>query len=380
MKIGFDVSQTGDGKAGCGFFADNLIRHLALIDTQNQYYLYPTFGDHYWDNEFDKTTVISANNFQRGLKQNNSHAAKKFWRNPPTTYDKQLGNVDILHANNFFCPEPLKNGRLIYTLYDLSFVEYPDCTTDHNRIACFNGVFKASLYADRILAISHYSKQHFLALFPHYPAEKIEVIHPASRFNCTKVMLPPTEKLKKFTPNQFWLSVGTLEPRKNVKYLLQSYAKLKQQGKTLPLVLAGKPGWILEDIHTSLNDMGLREDVHVLGYVDNEELQWLYQNCFCFVYPSLFEGFGLPILEAMTFGAAVITSNSSSLPEVAGQAGLLINPHNEQDLVDAMIKVSSDPKLHRGLKELALQQAQMFSWESTAKKVLNLYEQVLTGV
>lgn len=376
MKIGFDISQTGNSKAGCGFFADNLISHLAALDRQNNYVLYQTFGDHFWDNHYKQTYAITTPNCRYGLSHRNANAAKKFWQTPPANYEEALGFVDILHANNFFCPPKLKRGKCIYTLYDLSFMTYPDCSTEHNRIGCFDGVFKASLTADHIVAISHYTRQHFLQLFPHYPADKISVIYPASRFAKPNAALYPSKKLQGLLPAHFWLSVGTLEPRKNILFLLKAYAELKKTQPTFPLVLAGKQGWMIHNLQKTLQELQLENDVHVLGYVDNEELQWLYQNCFYLVYPSLFEGFGLPILEAMTLGAPVITSNSSSLPEVIGSAGMLINPLKENELIEAMQQVSNDFTLREQFKRQSYEQAKLFSWENSASAMLSLYEKV----
>ena len=153
MRIGFDVSQTGKAKAGCGYFAESLIRHLAQIDQYNEYILYPTFGDSYFDSSISFVCKINQNNFRNGLRYFLSHHARDFWRNPPINYETPLGEPEIIHANNFFCPVRLYNARLIYTLYDLSFMEFPEWTTEQNRTACFNGVFNASRYADFIVAI-----------------------------------------------------------------------------------------------------------------------------------------------------------------------------------------------------------------------------------
>lgn len=376
MKIGFDVSQTGTTKAGCGFFADNLIQAISAIDSQHHYMLYPVFGDHYWDPNLENTSTIALPNFSRKILHKSLPEAVKFWKNLPLDWEDSLGNVDILHSNNFFCPPKPKHARLIYTLYDLSFLEYPDCTTEHNRIICFNGVFKASLHADFIIAISHSTRQHFLNTFPHYPEDRIAVVHPASRFDGSTPALPKSPKLQAL-PEQFWLTVGTLEPRKNLKRLLNVYKKLKEKHPdTHPLVLAGKLGWLDENIEDLIEQLGLTPFVHILGYVSNDELQWLYQHCFCMIYPSLFEGFGLPVLEAMNYGAPIISSNASSLPEVVGQAGLLINPLNEAEILEAMQDIAFKPTLRKQLKELALIQAKLFFWEKTAKETINIYQKV----
>lgn len=378
MKIGFDVSQTGKIKAGCGYYAENLIRNLANIDSENHYYLYSTFGDHFWDNRFKETTSINLPNFHHGINQNNHFRAKKFWHQSPQEIEKKLGNIDILHANNFFCPPKLPHAKLIYTLYDLSFIEYPDCTTEHNRIACFDGLFKASLNADLIIAISHYSRKHFLQIFPHYPEDRIVTVHPASRFNTNIKNQTKPAKLSHLQSEQFWLNVGTIEPRKNIKRLLYAYAELRnQQAQVYPLVLAGKLGWMENNIEKLIQSLDLEKHVFMLGYTEDEELQWLYQNCFCLVYPSLFEGFGLPVLEAMSFGAPIITSNVSSLPEVVGKAGLLINPSNENELTMAMQQMLLEPNRRLELKNLALEQSRTFSWANTAKNILNLYQEVI---
>jgi len=376
VRIGFDISQTGNSKAGCGFFSENLILNLAKQSTDNQYILYPTFGDHFWDKDYNNTCRIQQSNFSYGLNHSSINEAKYFWDNFSDDSEKKLGAIDIIHTNNFFCPSNIKQAKLIYTLYDLSFIEHPEYSTEHNRIACFDGIFKASLYADLIIAISHFSREHFLKTFPHYPADKVIVVHPASRFSPTMDELTKSKKLAILKNNQFWLSVGTLEPRKNIKLLLQTYANLKSKKATFPLVLAGKQGWMIDNLQKLLNDLNLTKDVHVLGYVDDEELKWLYQNCFCLIYPSLFEGFGLPVLEAMTLGAPVITSNVSSIPEVVGSAGIMVNPTDGAELMAAMLKVASDAEYRQQMKFRSVEQSLLFSWEKAAKTVSQLYQEV----
>lgn len=379
MKIGFDVSQTGKSKAGCGFFAKNLIHHLSTIDIENQYILYPTFGDYFFDEEYAKNYFVNQSNFHIGITHKHIEEAKQFWHLTTDQIERDLGNLDILHANNFFCPPGFSNSRIVYTLYDLSFLEYPDCTTEVNRIACFDGVFKASLNADLIISISNYSREHFLEVFPYYPKERIVVIHPASRFseNLTNSSIP--KRFKDIQPQKFWLNVGTIEPRKNIKHLLQTYARLKSCCPQTPtLILAGQKGWLMDDINCIIESLNLSHSVQILGYVSEQELEWLYKNCFCLVYPSLFEGFGLPVLEAMSFGAPVISSNVSSIPEVAGKAALLINPTDENELFQAMLEITNNLDLVEKLKQLSIQQANCFSWNNAAKTTLHYYREVMS--
>ncbi len=376
MKIGFDISQTGREKAGCGFFADSLIRHLAEIDHENEYILYPTFGNHYWDpNWVSSTCQIDQINFRRGLGHRTFEAARAFWNNPLDDFEKQLGLPDIIHSNNFFCPTNLRKTRLVYTLYDLSFLIHPEWTTEENRIGCFNGVFNASIYSDFIIAISDYSRNHFLETFPHYPAGRVRTIYPGSRLQLSPE-LPKPARLSVLYRHKFWLSVGILEPRKNHQGLLSAYASLEpDSGGPFPLVLAGGKGWLMNDFQKELKSLNLQDRVILLGYVDDAMLQWLYQNCFAFVYPSYYEGFGLPVLEAMSCGAAVITSKTSSLPEVGGDVALYVDPNSKEDLADKMRYLVLNSSLVEELRMKSLKQASNFSWDAAAEKTLQIYEE-----
>lgn len=380
MRIGFDISQTGIAKAGCGYLADCLIRHLAQIDRVNDYILYPSFGDHFFDPGMpDSCDVIRQKNIQYGLCHRQPDKAQKFWRNPPEDFEAELGNPDVIHANNFFCPIGLKHAKLVYTLYDLGFIENPDWTKEANRVGCFDGVFNASLYADLIIAISEYSRSHFLKTFPHYSPDKVAVVHLASRFSSPNPIQRP-ESLDILRPGKFWLNVGTLEPRKNHLRLLKAFAKLKANtGQDLPLVIAGGKGWMLDDFQNQIASLGVSEDVMLLGYVNDMELQWLYQNCFCMVYPSLFEGFGLPVLEAMSQGAAVISSNNSSIPEIAGAAGVLVDPLDEEAIYQAMRRLATGELSRDRLRGMASERAKKFSWRASATRTLELYQSLVPG-
>lgn len=382
MKIGFDVSQTGNNKAGCGYFADSLIQALTEVDCENEYILYPHFGTSFWDPKGRYTTrKIDQPNVSRKLIGKDFHDSMTFWKSLPPDAEERLGNPHIIHANNYSCPRGLKGARVLYTLHDLNFLEHPEWTTEQNRCVCFEGVFTASIYADFVIAVSRYTRNKFLEFFPHYPTERIQVVYESSRFSLAsdKVKKAKGKRLQGLNPNQFWLAVGTLEPRKNLRRLLKAFALF--QGQTTvqyPLVLAGGKGWLEDDLEEFIQELGLSEDVRVLGYVSDEELSWLYSNCFCFVYPSLYEGFGLPVLEAMEHGAAVVTSNTTSLPEVAGDAAHYVNPLDEIDIAEAFGKLERDTDYREMLKRKAIIQAKKFSWEKSASEVLYIYREVIS--
>jgi glycosyltransferase involved in cell wall biosynthesis len=144
-----------------------------------------------------------------------------------------------------------------------------------------------------------------------------------------------------------------------------------------PLVLAGGKGWRTEHLNRLIEDLGLRDNVITTGYLNDDALQWLYQNCFVALYPSLFEGFGLPVLEAMSLGAAVIASNSTSIPEITGEAALLVDPYCVEDIAAAMLRLARDAQFRATLQERAPRQAEQFRWDTAARKTLECYEEAL---
>ena len=178
---------------------------------------------------------------------------------------------------------------------------------------------------------------------------------------------------------EYWLSVGTIEPRKNQRRLAQAYARyLALGGKPMPLILAGGKGWLMEDFQQHLGELGITAQVIMTGYVSDEELIWLYRNCYGNLYPSLFEGFGLPVLEGMQFGAPTLVSNNSSLPEVAGNAAILLDAHDTDAWATAMLQLANDRAMREKLIEAARERARQFNWKKSAQQLLALYAEALS--
>lgn len=378
MRIGFDVSQTGTSKAGCGFYAEGLVRALAAAGDENEYILYPTFGDHFYDAHIRCEDLAKFRNVQLG--PHHGHAeAKRFWRRPSPTFESDLGRPDIIHANNFFTPIGLVHARLVYTLYDLSFIEDCSWTTESNRTGCFEGMFRASVSADWIVAISQYTKQRFLHTFAHYPADRISVVYPASRFGdgYPEEEAPPINLERR----KFWLCVGTIEPRKNYPAILTAYAELRNRvGATHPLVIVGGAGWMMSSIEGEIQRLGLSGSVIHLGYAEDAILCWLYRNATCLVFPSLYEGFGMPVLEAMNCGTPAIAATGSAFREIVPDGDfshLLVDPFDPISISDAMQLVHSMPTAHVDrLGELARKRTQEFSWDHSAQSMLEVYQRV----
>ena len=379
MRIGFDVSQTGAGKAGCGYFAAGLLSALAAVDGQNDYVLYPAFGDFFREPQPRACLRPAGGRFRLGPTFRRFWSQKRFFRQPPADFEARLGAPDLVHANNFFCPTGLKDAKLVYTLYDLSFLENPAWTTEGNRTGCFDGVFRAATRADFLVSISEYSLKHFLRVFPFYPQDRAVVAPLASRFDSAS----PRERPKALAdrdPGSFWLCVGTIEPRKNHERLFAAYAEWRREtGGDMPLVLAGGKGWLMDDVARTVAELGIADHLVFTGYVSDAELAWLYASCHAFLYPSLFEGFGLPVLEAMSLGAAVICSDATSLPEVAGGAAITVDPLDVTALARAMAALSGDSALRGRLCQASLGRASLFSWEKTARIVLGVYDKASRG-
>jgi len=377
MKIGFDVSQTGPHKAGCGFYAAALIEGLLASNSSNQFTLLTSFGDFY----HDPSMAVSFPHINKGVGYGPRHLqrnqAEAFWQNQQKT-SHLLNSFDLIHANNFWCPSWSLNIPLVYTLYDMSFSEHPEWTTEANRIGCLTGVLNAALKADWFVAISKASKRAFLKHFPHVDRDRVRVIYPASRFGQPgfnqQPSQPKSQIFKDGTP--YFLSVGTIEPRKNQAFLVEAYNIYRGKGgAAVPLVLAGGKGWMMEDFDKQIESSPWSSDIHLLGYVSDAELDWLYRNCLINLYPSHYEGFGLPVLEGMGLGAPVISSDSTSLPEIVGEAGINLDPNDLQAWVGAMEELSTDATKREQLSKAGKLRAEIFNWQQSSAQLLSLYEE-----
>ena len=379
MRIGFDISQTNaPNRAGCGYYAHALITSLLSMNgnQEHEFHLFPSFGDFYHDASMPPiSTYIGHSSY--GPRHKTIQECQGYWLN--SDLESTLNDLDIVHSNNFWCPDQLKNTRLIYTFYDFGFLINPDeWTTEVNRNACFSGALKAAVYADFIVAISEYSKSHFLNTFPSYPSDRIRVIHPPSRFDNKYIEPSKPISLALLQPEKFWLAVGTLEPRKNHKLLLEAYMiYLGKGGEPFPLIFTGGSGWMSDDFKNKVLSLKEKAPIIMTGYLSDSELVWLYQNCFANLYPSLFEGFGLPVLEAMQFGAPTICSNNSSLPEVSGNAAIQASPDDPELWAASMMSLIQDPTKRQNMKKAGYIQKEKFNSISNASQIIEIYKDTL---
>jgi glycosyltransferase involved in cell wall biosynthesis/SAM-dependent methyltransferase len=373
MKIAIDISMALGQSAGVGTYTRGLIDGLATVDPENEYVLfsYLEIPEPSWLDFLQQPNIS-----YRQVKVDGGHWEQQWYlaELPPK---EVLKDADILHSPFFNAPRDHPAG-LVVTIHDISFLLHPQFHTEGNRLHCLNGTLKAALYADRIIAVSHQSKQDLMHYFS-VPEDRIRVVYEAPRRFCypernRHVLQETLGRLGIY--HDFILFVGSLEPRKNLKTLLEAYATYIKAppGRDL-LVIAGAKGWLNDEITQMVSALGLEGQVKLLGYVQESDLRVLYSATKLFVYPSLYEGFGLPPLEAMACGAPVITSNTSALPEVAGDAALLIDPRNSDELCQAMQRVLCDDDLRMRMRRRSLARAKLFSWEQTAEQTLAVYEE-----
>lgn len=288
--------------------------------------------------------------------------------------------IDLLHAMAFVGPL-VSSCPFVVTILDLSFLRYPQAFRPGNRLYLRLFTRFSVRRARRIIAISEHTKADIIRWLGVSP-ECIEVVYCGveERFHPLPTEEVSAFRRKKGLPEHFLLHVGTLEPRKNLGLLLRAYARLRAAGENPPsLILAGAKGWMCEGLFSQVEELGLRDSVHFPGYVLPEELPLWYNAATCFVYPSLYEGFGLPPLEAMACGTPVLSSNAASLPEVVGDAGLLLDPLGEKLWAHGLAQVLSQPDLQRELAERGRDRACRFNWGRAAEETVRVYRCALAG-
>jgi len=283
--------------------------------------------------------------------------------------------VDLIHGVAFVGPI-IAARPFVVTVHDLSFLFYPQGFRALNRIYLRVFTQLSVRRARRVIAVSESTKRDLVQTYRLSPG-KVDVVHNGvdSSFRPLPAAQVAAFRVEHGLPESFILFVGTLEPRKNVTRLIEAYARMP--GAKPPLLLVGGKGWLYDDLFACREALNLTDQVHFVGYVPAEDLPLWYNAAKLFVYPSLYEGFGLPPLEAMACGTPVITSATSSLPEVVGTAGLLVDPTDVEALAAAMQRVLSDKDLQAEMQRAGLEQASAFSWRRTALQTAGSYRRAL---
>lgn len=279
------------------------------------------------------------------------------------------------HYTPRFCPVPV-----VTTIHDLSYFYYPDEFLKQDLYKLKNWTARSIEKSKKLIAVSKNTKKDILKFYPHIREQKITVIYNGFENNIVGdgSSVPNkgeiTSPLRKYNlkPNAYLLYVGTLQPRKNITTLIDAFKLLTKTDPEMKLVIVGKKGWMYEEIFQMVTDLGLTNRVVFTGYLPDEEVAVLYENAFCYILPSFYEGFGIPILEAMSHGCPVITSFNSSLPEIGGEACEYFDPTSAQNLVEKIHEIKNNPTHRKDLIKKGKERVKEFSWEKCAIETLKL--------
>jgi len=366
MRIGIDATPIFLRKGGIGFYTHNLLDHLTRIDTKNEYILF-------------KTT------------QSQPEAPIPFTTRPNVRViytPKWLQNwqsykerIDLYHGTNFRLRGRGCNGNIV-TIHDLAFKHYPHLLKKKFGQSLSFWKTKRDVHrADRIIAVSQHTAKDVMEFFK-IDKERVRVVYHGVddhfRPDVPAGLILENKKNYRILTPKYILWVGTLEPRKNLPTLIKAFSELKSIHSEYTLVLGGGPGWKYQDILNLTLSLGNR--VQITGYLPQEDLIPLYAGAALFVYPSLYEGFGMPLLEAMASGVPIVASRTSSIPEVVGEAGVLVDPLSISDVSEAIRKLLDNSSLRSSYREKGIQRAKQFTWERAAQETLKIYQEIINGV
>jgi glycosyltransferase involved in cell wall biosynthesis len=368
MKIGIDIRVLAGRRTGIGRLVKEILVGLAKVDKENEYILLhniakgPLPADIPVQPNFRATTIYFPN---RAL--NILWAYTQFPK-----VEKYTGPLDVFHGPNFQMP-PTKNCATILTIYDLTFMLYPEMAIPASVRHYGPRIREYIRRADIITTISDATADDIVKHLQ-VPRERIVTIYPgAIPLRCpSKDAITDVRKIYGIREN-YILFVGCIEPRKNLVRLSKAFDESKLS-KDFELILAGPKGWHTDDIFATRDSLSCREKIHWINYVEDNHLGLLYAGATFLAYPSILEGFGLPILEAFSVGCPVLTSNISSMPEAGGDAALYVDPFDIDSISEGLIKLASDGVLRQKLTQLGYKQAANFTWDKTASQTIEAYK------
>ena len=367
MRIGIDARLVYYSKAGIGQYIIHLTKALAKLTTPDDQFVL-------LQSRKDKSQIITNNNFSRQDLWTPSHHRLE---QPALRVETVRRGLDLLHSPDFIPPFK-RNYKSVITVHDLAFLLYPQFMT--NEAARYYGqIDHAVRSTDHIIAVSHATKQDVINLLG-VPSEKITVIYEGCNPAYYRIDRHEAQHYCHKTwglEENFIFFIGTIEPRKNIPNLLKAYKLLRDQyGRREKLVLAGSRGWLFEEVDQTIKQHNLENDVILIGRVQDVGVNYLYNAAGMLVFPSFYEGFGLPPLEAMTCGTPVIVSKIKVMPEVVGDAALMVNPHDCEDIAVAMHRLLTNQDLRSELIAKGLKRAANFSWHRAACETLDVYHKV----
>jgi glycosyltransferase involved in cell wall biosynthesis len=367
MLIGLEASALHGCKSGVGYYTENLLSSVMSLAPEHKYVLFSNrdMGES-WERLGGEVL------YRRYL-----FRVRAAWMQAMLPRALREVGPDICHFTNYLAPL-YSNCPYIVTIYDMTLFVTPRLHRFKKLVLDRSLIPRVARRADAIITVSNSAREDIVRLLG-VPRRKVKVIPGAvsSDFRpiTDQAQLDAVRARYSLTV-PYILYVGTIEPRKNLLRLVRAFAQLKKRGLPHKLAIVGQQGWHWSPIVAEVERLGLKRDVVFTGYVPFEDLPALYSAAEAMAFPSLYEGFGLPVVEAMACGTPVVTSNSSSLAEVADGAALLVNPRSVTQMADALYNINHDPDLRADLSERGLERAAQFTWEQSARATLDLYEQV----
>lgn len=375
MRIGIDYTAAIRQRAGIGRYTRNLIRALAEIDAERQYVLLVAGGRGddglgSWPANFRVRSVPLSDRWLNILWQR---------LRLPVPVQIVTGSLDLFHSPDFVLP-PVGRTPAILTVHDLSFMRVPECFVPGFCSYLEQAVSRAVRRAKRILADSESTRRDLIELLGVQP-ERVTVLYPGVEARFRPVHEPKIldrVRTDYGLPEHFVLGLGTLQPRKNFVGLIEAFALLLAHSQydvnLLHLVIVGDKGWLAEDVPATVARLGLGERVHLVGFVQDVDLPVLYSLASVFAFPTLYEGFGFPVLEAMACGTPVVAADNSSIPEAVGDAGMLVPANDPTALARALNSLLSESAVRNRMVAAGLKQACKFTWSKSAKQLLCIYQ------
>jgi len=371
MPIYVDVSAAVHGKAGIGRYAGSLARALVAQQPGRFALFYNRFGE---AGPVPGLEAVPARSVRAGYKP--WRMAVWLGQVAGIGFNRLMPGVELYHATEHLLP-PLRGVPCVLTVHDMIFALFPEHQKRLNYWYLNMAMPLFCRRADAIITVSEFSKQDIVRYYGLDPG-KVTVIYEAASPEFTPVAQRLVEEARKrySLPDSFLIHVGTIEPRKNLTRLIEALQRLRERGLKVPLVVVGGKGWLYHDFFSRLEELEVRDAVYFPGYVPDSDLPALYSAAHTAVIPSLYEGFGLPVLEAMSCGTPVISSSTSSLPEVGGVAARYFDPHDVESMAQTIHDIWTRPDLRAGMRDQSLAQASKFSWKRAARETIAVYERV----
>lgn len=376
MRVAIEIQPVLDRHlTGVGWYTDNFIRRIKNFARKDEkFYL---LGMDFYGKAGELAECLSPNVELRTNGLIHYGIYRRIWKFIPFvdygTFFKT--KADIFHFFNFVSP-PYVKGKIVITVYDMVYKVFPETMEKANYAKLDQNLRRSCEAASAIVTISENSRKEIIE-YMDVEADKIYIIPPG--VDCLQYRPLKDEKeflsikAKYGLPQDYFLYLGTIEPRKNIESIVEAFRIYRDRGGKNRLVIAGKKGWMYEKVFELVKQYGLENYVIFPGYIDEADKYLIYGGAKAFLFPSLYEGFGMPPLEAMACGVPVITSNTSSLPEVVGDAGLMVEPMDVESLAHHMKRLEEDEELCEKLIQKGIERAGNFTWENSVKKLMELY-------